>query len=92
MSVEVWIFIGLAIGLVCLIVAVVWVVFCFMLYRHQREHASDEDYHEVSQKIMMTMRVMYIDLVNYIDLLFTVLVCNFIVLYNVKFTYDFKIN
>lgn len=48
MSVEAWVAIGLIAGIVIILVGLIWVIFCIMLYKHQKEHATDEDEDEVS--------------------------------------------
>ena len=54
LSVETWVAIGLIAGIVIILVGLIWVVFCVMLYKHQKERATDEDEDEdeVSDKIV----------------------------------------
>ena len=49
LSAEIWAVVGVAAGVVIIIVAFIWIIFCVMLYRHQKEREDDED-HEVSEK------------------------------------------
>ena len=54
LSVEAWVAIALIAGIVIILIGLIWVVFCVMLYKHQKEHATDddEDEDEVSDKIV----------------------------------------
>ena len=50
LSAESWAAIGLIAGIVTILVGLIWVIFCIMLYKHQKEHATDDDEDEVSDK------------------------------------------
>ena len=52
LGVEAWAAIGLIGSIVALIIGLIWIVFCVMLYRHNKERrGSDEDSNEVKIKI-----------------------------------------
>ena len=43
LSIEAWATIGLISGVIVLVIGVMWVLFCILLYRHHKEHRSEDD-------------------------------------------------
>ena len=51
LSIEAWVAIGLVAGIVIILVGLIWVIFCVMLYKHQKERATDEDEDEDEDEV-----------------------------------------